>query len=256
MDRADRRVVDEEKELKTARKILASLALTLIVAGCLAGCGSNAQRVTEPDSTDGTQQVASRSSEPAVRVPAEDVAGREIPGLPRYPGSVRVEYERGQRGGLEMVRARYLAHDGLDAVRGFYRGVFRSQGWEVANAEFYDDEWTFLAIHGEREVDVEIEAHAGGVTGMEIQLSEPAPEEITSKDPPRKPEPAPENNDDVAPEQPPSTVPPASAMPASAAPSPQSASPAPQSASPAPGYYGDDADDYGDDYGDDGGGDD
>ena len=252
MDRADRRVVDEEKELKTARKILASLALTLVVAGCLAGCGSNAQQVTEPDSTDGTQQVASRSSEPAVRVPAEDVAGREIPGLPRYPGSVRVEYERGQRGGLEMVRARYLAHDGLDAVRGFYRGVFRSQGWEVANAEFYDDEWTFLAIHGEREVDVEIEAHAGGVTGMEIEQSEPRPKVTASRETPSKPETTPKN-DRALPEQAPSAAPATSSPAPSAQPS---ASPAPQSASPAPGYYGDDADDYGDDYGDDGGGDD
>ncbi len=253
IDGAGRRDVDEEKELKTARKILGSLALTLVLAGCLAGCGSNAQQVTEPGSPDGTQQVASRSSEPAVRVPTEDVAGKEIPGLPRYPGSVRVDHERGQRAGLELVRARYLTHDGLDAVRGYYRGVFRAKAWEVVNAEFYEDEWTFLAAHGEREAHVEIEAHAGGVTGMDIELSEPTPKAIASQETPGKPE-TPPKNGHAPPEQTPSAVPATSSPIPSAQPS---ASPAPpQSASPAPGYYGDDADHYGGDYGDDGGGDD
>jgi hypothetical protein len=250
---------------------LASLALALFLAGQLAGCASNAQRqerITEPDSPGETtsEQVASRNSEPAVRIPSEDVAGGEISGLPRYPGSVRVEYERGRRGGLEIVRTRYLTRDGLDAVRGYYRGVFRAQGWEVANVEFYEDEWTFLAIHGEREADVEIEAHEGDVTDMDIELSEPLPErETATKKMPQKKEKSPALRE-PAPSRPPqpaeqATPAPQSASPSpapqSASPAPQSASPAPQSASPAPapGYYGgdDDWDDFGDD---DGGGDD
>jgi hypothetical protein len=144
---------------------------------------------------------------------------------------VRVEYERGRRGGLEMVHARYLTRDELDAVRGYYRGVFRTEGWEVGNAEFYQDEWTFLVIHVEREADIEIEAHEGGVTGVDIELTEP--EETVSRMTPREPRAKPDR-------QPRSTTP--TATPAS-----QSASPAPQSASPAPGYYGDDGDDFGDD---------
>ncbi|MDQ3791199.1 MAG: hypothetical protein M3341_00860 [Actinomycetota bacterium] len=83
-----------------------------------------------------------------MRVPSEDVPGSEIPGLPRYPGSVRIEYERGQWGGLEMVCTRYLTSDGLDAAHGYYRGVFRAEAWEVANAEFYEDEWMFLPLLG------------------------------------------------------------------------------------------------------------
>lgn len=191
--------------------------------------------------------MASQSSEPAVRVPSDDVPGREISGLPRYPGSVRVEYERGQREGLEMVRARYLMLDSLDAVRGYYRGVFRAKGWEVANVEFYEDEWTFLVIHGEREADIEIEAQGQDVTDVDIELSEPLPEKAPApKEKPQKPKAEP---------APPQPATPATATPAS---SPQSASPAPQSASPAPGYYGDDRDDFDDydDFGDDGGGDD
>ena len=255
--------------MTTAHTILASLALTLILAGCLAGCASGPQRaetVTEADSTReaASEQVASRSSEPTVRVPSEDAPGREIPGLPRYPGSVRVEYERGQRGSLEMVRARYLTRDGLDAVRGYYRGVFRAEAWEVANAEFYEDEWTFLAVHGEREADIEIEAHQGGVTEVDIELSEPLPEDVASKEAPqekessasRAPSRPPQPAEQAGPVSAPQSASP-SLAPQSASPAPQSASPAPQPSSPAPdpGYYGGGDDDW-DDFGDDGGGDD
>jgi hypothetical protein len=211
------------------------------LAGWLAGCDSIARQpetVTEADAP--REQVASRSSEPVVRVPSEDTPGRDLSGLPRYPGSVRVEYSRGQRGGLETIRARYLTRDGLDAVRGYYRGVFRAEGWEVANAEFYDDEWTFLVLHGDREAEIEIEAHEGSITGMEIRLSEPVSEkETATKKTPQK-----KGKSPALQEPAPSQLP-QPAERATPAPAPQSASPSPtpQSASPAPGYYGDDGDD-------------
>jgi hypothetical protein len=217
----------------------------LILAGCLVGCASNAHqpgKVTKPDSP--REQVASRSSEPVDRVPSEDAPGRDLSGLPRYPGSVRVEYSRGQREGLETIRARYLTRDGLDTVRGFYRGIFLAEEWEVANAEFYDDEWTFLVLHGEREAEIEIEAHEGGITGMDIWLSEPVPEkETATKKTPQKKEKSPALQL-PAPSQVPQPAERATPAPApqsvSPSPAPQSASPAPQPASPAPVYYGDD----------------
>jgi hypothetical protein len=266
LDVAGRGAAHEEKELNTPRTILAFLALTLVIAGCLAGCAPGTQQaegVTEanPPRAASADRVASRDPEPAVRVPSEDAPGSEIPGLPRYPGSVRVDYERGQRGGLEMIHARYLTTDGLDAVRGYYRGVFRAKVWEVANAEFYEGEWTFLAVHGEREADIEIEAHQGGVTDVDIELSEPLPEEVASKKTPREdddPEPrTPSQPPQPAPQTPAPAPRSASPAPGSASAAPQSASAAPQPASPAAGYYGDD-DDFGedDDFDDDGGGDD
>lgn len=217
------------RELITPRSIRVSLALLLILAGYLVGCASNARQpgeVTEPDSP--REQVASRSFERVVRVPSEDAPGRDLSGLPRYPGSVRVEYSRGQRAGLETIRARYLTRDELDAVRGYYRGVFRGEEWEVANAEFYDDEWTFLVLHGKREAEIEIEAHEGDMTGMDIRLSEPVPEkEIATKKTPQKKEKSPASREPA-----PSQLP----QPAERA----TPAPAPQSASPAPGYFGDD----------------
>ncbi len=109
-----------------------------------------------------------------VRVPSRDVAGSDISGLPRYPSSVRVRYERGRQGRLETLHASYLTRDRLDAVRGYYREVFRAEGWDVANADYREDAWTFLVLHGEREANIEIYAREAGVTGVDVELSEPA----------------------------------------------------------------------------------
>jgi hypothetical protein len=226
---------------------VASLALTLVLTGFLAGWALNHQRserfteVDSPNKTPLPEQTAPRTPEPVARIPSEDVPGAEISDLPRYPRSVRVEYERGQREGLKVVRARYLTRDGLDAVRGFYRGVFRAEGWKVANVEFSEDRWTFLVVHGEREANIMIEPHGRGVTRVDIELSEPLPEkEPAPKERPQRREARP------APQEP-------------APPPPATPTPAPQSASPAPAPvpdYDDDGGERGDDFGDDGGGDD
>jgi hypothetical protein len=235
---------------------VASLALILILAGFLAGWVLNYQRserfteVNSPSKPTPPEQTAPRTPEPVARIPAEDVPGREISGLPRYPGSVRVEYERGEREGLKVVRARYLTRDEPDAARGFYRGVFRAQEWQVANVEFSEDRWIFLVVDGEREANVIIEPHGRDVTRVDIEFSEPLPEKKPApKERPQKREDAP------APQEP------APPQPATPTPAPQTASPAPQSASPAPQPapvpgYDDDGGEGGDDFGDDGGGDD
>jgi hypothetical protein len=253
-DGASRGAVDEEKELNTSRTIVASLALMLVLAGYVAGWALNHQRPETITEVNSPSKTAPRTPEPLARIPSENVPGAEISGLPRYPGSVRAEYERGQRDGLKVVRARYLTRDGLDAVRGFYRGVFRAEEWKVANVEFSEDRWTFLVVDGEREANITIEPHGQDVTSVDIEFSEPLPEkESAPKERSQKRE------DDSAPQEP---VPPQPATP-TPNPAPQSASPAPLSASPAPAPqpapvpdYDDDGGEGGDDFGDGGGGDD
>jgi hypothetical protein len=171
--------------LDTSRVIVSSLALMLLLAGYLAGWTLHHQRperiteVNSPMKTTLSEQTGPRTPEPVVRIPLEDVPGREISGLPRYPGSVRVAYKRGQRDGLKVVRARYLTHDGLDAVRSSYRGVFRGERWKVANVEVSEDRWTFLVVHGEREANLRIEPHGRDVTRVDIELTEPLPRKET-----------------------------------------------------------------------------
>ncbi len=113
--------------------------------------------------------------------PSEDVSGEDILGLPRYPGSVRAEYEREEADDFVETNVGYVATvSGLDTVREFYRDTFREEEWSVANAEFSEGEWSFLVTQDEREALVEFETRAdsrGGLVDIRIELSEPLPEE-------------------------------------------------------------------------------
>ena len=200
------------------------------------------------DKTTMSERTTPSNTKPAASLPAEDVPGKDVPDLPRYPSSVRVEYERKEQDLLVFTRVMYLSHSNLDVIRGFYRGVFRAEGWKVANVEFSEGEWNFLVVHGEREATIEIEPHGRDVTRIDIVMSEPLPKkEPAQKVKPQKREAKPAPQDPA----PPQTATPTPTL------APQSAPPAPQSASPAPTPgYDDDGEEGGDDFDDDGGGDD
>jgi hypothetical protein len=207
---------------------------------------------THPEKTTRiSERITPSNTKPAPSLPAEDVPGKDIPDLPRYPSSVRVEYERKEQDRLVFTRVRYLSHAKLDVIRGFYRGIFRSKTWSVANVDFSEGEWTFLVVHGEREVQVRIEPHSRDVTRVDIVLSKPLPEKKPApKETPQKREASPATQEPASP--PPSQ----SATPT---PAPLSATPAPQPGAPArtpqPAPVPDDDGEGGDDLGDDGGGD-
>jgi hypothetical protein len=242
-------------------------ALTLVLAAIgtswvLIGQQSESVSVMRPEDT-GTipERTTPPNTKPAPSLPAEDVPGHDISDLPRYPGSVRVEYERKEQDLLVFTRVKYLSRAKLDVIRGFYRGVFRAEEWKVANVEFSEGEWTFLVVHGEREADIEIQPRGRDVTRVDIELSEPLPERKPApKEIPQKREASPATQEPASPPPPQSATPTPAPAPQSAAPAPQPASPTPQPAVPAPAPQPaptpDDYDEGGDDRGDDGGGDD
>lgn len=225
-----------------------AVAVTLVLAAIGASWAVTRQQseslsATPPeDTTTISERTTSSNTKPrTTSLPADDVAGRDIPDLPRYPGSVRVEYERKAQDLLVFTRVSHLSRAKLDVVRGFYRGVFRGQGWKVANAEFSEGEWTFLVVDGEREADIEIEPHGRDVTRVDILVSEPLPEkESAPKEIPQKREGGSANQEPAPPQPPPTATP----IPA----------PAPQTA-PAP-DDGEGEDDLGDDRADEVGNDD
>jgi hypothetical protein len=237
----------KEKVLSAWRISGVALVLTLVVVVVWIGWALIRQQSEDvigarPDhKTTLSERTTSSNTKPATSLPAEDVAGKDIPDLPRYPGSVRVEYERKAQDLLVFTRVRHLSRAKLDVIRGFYRGVFRGQGWKVANAEFSEGEWTFLVVDGKREADIEIEPHSRDVTRVDIEVSEPLPEkEPAPKEIPQKREGG-SAKQEPAPPQPPQTATPTPA-------------PAPQPA-PAP-DDGEGEDDLGDDRGDEEGNDD
>lgn len=149
----------------------ALVALALVSAGQIAGHLLAGQQPAPPEAT---------APPAAPTLPENDVPGKDAPGLPRYPGSVRVEFERGKRDGLIRTRARYATPGGLGAVRGFYRGVFRSENWMVADVGFDRGEWTFYIVRGEREADIEILSRGPSVE-VRVEFSEPRPRAGTER---------------------------------------------------------------------------
>jgi hypothetical protein len=112
---------------------------------------------TSPPPRDGPQgKVLSNS------VRKKEVRGKPIPGLPRPPGSVRVGYAEDRSNGLTTARTEYASGMGPEGVRGFYRDVFRSGNWDVANVEYSGGDWYFLVARGGREASVEVSPRGGG----------------------------------------------------------------------------------------------
>lgn len=113
---------------------MAALILALLMTGFTVGW-TLAVRDEWAMAGGGRIEEASRPKQPLlaekVAVPAQDVPGKDISGLPRYPGSVRVSYAREDLEGVVWIEARYVTSTEPDAVREFYRDVFRSEGWEV-----------------------------------------------------------------------------------------------------------------------------
>ena len=154
-----------------------TVALSCMVLGCGPPAGS--QKGETVPKMDDSRLVGATSQEKgpegrtlSASMPAEDVRGEPVPGLPRHPGSVRTGYSESRKDGLVLVLAAYLAEEKPGAVSGFYRDSFRSGGWEVANVE-YSDGWRFLVLCGRREAEVTVSRRGGG-SEVEIELSRPA----------------------------------------------------------------------------------
>lgn len=123
-----------------------------------------------------SQEVASTTAEqtaaPNPSLPQEDVSGTEIDGLPRYPGSVRIEYIREDQGEIVWTETEYLTDATLEETREFYRDVFRSEDWSVNDVGFAQNSWIFFVVDGDREVFVNLRPR-GKIVEIDIEHTEP-----------------------------------------------------------------------------------
>ena len=155
---------------------LIAVGLLLLMAGFIMG------RLTGNLPQNGSVQAASSiiTAVPTadLSVPALDVPGDDIPGLPRYPGMRRVEFRHDVLGDLLETEVEYVMDGTLESVHDFYRQVFDDEGWNVADLHIFQGEWTFFVIQDDREALVELESR-GPLIEVEIELTEPIPAEIT-----------------------------------------------------------------------------
>lgn len=168
-------------------------------------------------------------------IPETDAPGTDVAGLPRYPSSVRTEYRLEVRGELLVTEAKYLAAAELDPVRGFYREVFRSEGWSVADLDFSTNGRGFFVTRGEREAYVNIGLRDEKLAEIEIKQSQPWPGEDSDPEA-TDPDTSPSRKPDPAAPGPPDFVPPARGPPGSAPPAGGSPGQGPPDSTPAPSH--------------------
>jgi len=123
-------------------------------------------------------------------LPDEDVVGEDLLALPRFPGSVRTDYEVALDEHYRLIVTEYLAAAEIDEVLAYYQGVIATQGWERADIGFADGEWSYALVDGQTLALIEIE-DADGLIEIDLQISEPiaAPTEPAAPGPTTAPPP-------------------------------------------------------------------
>ncbi|HSI99768.1 MAG TPA: hypothetical protein VLA59_05225 [Patescibacteria group bacterium] len=182
--------------IRLSRVTLALLIIVVMVGGVLLGSAVTAMVAPTPTPTP-TPTPAATPSDAAI--PTDDVAGEDLERLPRYPGSVRTEYEVSIDDRYRLTAVEYFADATIDEVRLFYQGVIEEHGWERADIQYSGGEWTYVLVDGSVEALIEIEVTRGNV---EIDLQVSAPIASPSPSPSESPSPTPE------PTRPPPAAPP------------------------------------------------
>jgi hypothetical protein len=167
------------------RVMVAILAIAVVVGGFSAGrlIGQLAAGERSP------QPVPTIAPSP-VLLPDEDVPGRDVSGLRRYPGSVRTAYGRGADDESVRIAASYLVLAGRNEVRAFYVDAFHADGWEIVDLGFSSGTWTFVLERPPRQATVEISSR-GELTAIHLEVTRPLPEETPEPTPEPTPRPTP-----------------------------------------------------------------
>lgn len=122
---------------------------------------------------EGESGLPSESSSAQQTLPQSDAPGRDMPGVERYPQSVRVKYERYDLGAAEVIEVGYLTDSGIEDVSTFYEDMGQDGNWRtVGFAASQGDELGMLIARGEgedrREVLIEVEPR-GDFVSVELE---------------------------------------------------------------------------------------
>jgi hypothetical protein len=185
--------------IRLSRVALALLIIVVLIGGVVLGSVVTAVATPSPTRTPSMSMAPDASG-----LPTADVSGDDLERLPRYPGSVRTEYEISVDDRFRLVATEYLADASMDDVRAFYQGVIEDHGWERADINYSGDEWTYVLVDGSTEALIEIEVTRGFVE-IDLQISTaiatptpkptPSPTTEPTAPPPAPPAPTPTDDD-------------------------------------------------------------
>lgn len=128
--------------VRLSRVTLALLIIVVLIGGALVGSVVTAMGL--PDATP-TPTATPPPTASEAGIPSSDVTGEDLERLPRYPGSVRTEYEVSIDDRYRLTAVEYFADATIDEVRQFYQGVIDGHGWERADIQYSGGEWTSRA---------------------------------------------------------------------------------------------------------------
>lgn len=187
------------------RANLAILVAAVLACGVILGGVAASLPLSEPSPTPAATS-STPSATPSSSMAVDDVAGQDFDRLPRYPESVRSGYDIVREDRFRLTAAEYQADATVEDVRTFYQGVIVEHGWERADINFDNGEWSYVLVDGPLEALIEIEEF-GGLVEIDLQISEPiaaptpaepdptpAPTAVPIAPPP--PPPAPPGDDD------------------------------------------------------------
>ncbi|MDQ3318126.1 MAG: hypothetical protein M3522_12455 [Actinomycetota bacterium] len=107
-------------------------------------------------------------------VPTKDLPGEDVPGLGRYPGAVRVEYESHLLGDARVTEVGYLARGDSSEAGDFYERRLEEDGWSFEGSDFDAGELALRARRGGGVLVIELEQQDEMVE-IEMEFSEPPP---------------------------------------------------------------------------------
>ena len=89
------------------------------------------QVVRAPAELGGSGDGTTTTAPPTEGPPVSDVEGEDVPGLPRYPGSVRIDYFRTEQAGSTSVGNTYLTGASRDEVVEYFEGTLPEADWTI-----------------------------------------------------------------------------------------------------------------------------
>lgn len=153
-----------------SRVALAFLIIGVLVGGVALGRAVTALNpITSPTSS---AMPSPTSSGSVIGLPDSDVAGEDIRRLPRYPGSVRTEYEVSIDDRYRLTITEFMVDAELEEGRLFYESVIEEHGWERADINYFGGSWTYVLVDGRTEALIELEV-TGGYTEIDLQVGTP-----------------------------------------------------------------------------------